>query len=111
MLNISPRSIPIDTWIEFTAEDELLREWAYWVRSEPYCRGDSVSFFRAPSPRREPWADDLIMPVDRAVACLLPIYKNAIKRWYLGEIHDCEHVMRSALGEFRAAFDAQHITG
>lgn len=93
----------IDTWAEYQDEDELLQEWAYWVSREPFIRGHG-SMVCKPSIRREPWSDDVILPVDRAIAGLIPVYKHAIKRWYLSEIRDHEYMMRAALAEFRAAY-------
>lgn len=99
----------IDTWAEYQHEDELLQQWAYWVSREPFIRGHGSTMARQPGGGREPWSDDIILPIDRAIAGLIPIYKHAIKRWYLSEIRDHEYMMRAALADFRAAYQARPV--
>lgn len=91
-------------FLEFHRENELLSEWAIWVRCEHFIAGYGTGVLRVRSAGVTPLTDDLMMPVDRAVAMTGERYKRMLVRWYLQDIYDDQREMRAALDAFRTCY-------
>lgn len=91
----------ITVWLEYERENQLLSEWAVWVRHEQFIVGYGGGVLRPRVPGVTPLPDDLMLPVDRAVAATGPFHKRILVDWYLKETFDRPHLMRGALDRFR----------
>lgn len=91
-------------FLEFHRENELLSEWAVWARKERMVTGYGAGVLRKRDDGVTPQPDDLMMPVDRAVAMTGQRYKRMLVRWYLANIYDDQREMRAALDAFRTCY-------